>query len=57
MTTHKSLPGFASPAAGFDELFERFDARHHRLHRSLELLQRLQQQHATMVWMTPLGAS
>jgi len=42
MTTTKSLPGFESPAAGFDEPFEMLDACHDRLRRSLELLERLQ---------------
>ena len=42
MANPKSIPGFDSPAAGFDEPFEILDAYHHRLHRSLELVQRLQ---------------
>jgi len=42
MTTDKSLPGFESPAAGFDEPFEMLDACHDRLRRSLKLLERLQ---------------
>jgi hemerythrin-like domain-containing protein len=41
MAATKSLPGFESPAAGFDEPFEMLDACHDRLRRSLELLERL----------------
>lgn len=39
--THTSLPGFASPAVGFDQPFEMLQACHERVERSLALLQRL----------------
>ena len=39
--THASLPGFASPAVGFDQPFEMLQACHERVERSLALLQRL----------------
>lgn len=39
--THTSLPGFASPAVGFDQPFEMLHACHDRVERTLSLLQRL----------------
>lgn len=41
MTVQVSLPGFNSPAAGFEQPFEMLRACHERVHRSLRLLQRL----------------
>lgn len=42
-TTHRgrALPGFSSPAAGFDQPMEMLHACHDRVRRSLQLLQRL----------------
>lgn len=42
VTVHKSLPGFQSPAAGFEAPFEMLEACHERVHRMLALLARLQ---------------
>jgi hemerythrin-like domain-containing protein len=42
VTVHKNLPGFQSPAAGFDAPFEMLEACHERVHRMLALLARLQ---------------
>ncbi len=42
VTVHKSLPGFQSPAAGFEAPFDMLEACHERVHRMLELLARLQ---------------
>lgn len=39
--THTSLPGFASPAVGFDQPFEMLHACHDRVERTLSLLGRL----------------
>lgn len=39
--THTSLPGFASPAVGFDQPFEMLHACHDRVERTLSLLARL----------------
>ncbi|MEX8495142.1 hemerythrin domain-containing protein [Sphaerotilus sp.] len=41
MTAAASLPGFASPAVGFDQPFEMLHACHDRVERSLSLLERL----------------
>ncbi|MDN3918720.1 hemerythrin domain-containing protein [Roseateles violae] len=43
MPINKALPGFESPAAGFEAPFEMLAACHERLRRSLRLLARLQQ--------------
>jgi hemerythrin-like domain-containing protein len=42
VTVHKNLPGFQSPAAGFEAPFEMLEACHERVHRMLALLLRLQ---------------
>jgi hemerythrin-like domain-containing protein len=42
VTLHKSLPGFQSPAAGFEAPFDMLEACHERVHRMLALLARLQ---------------
>jgi hemerythrin-like domain-containing protein len=42
VTVHKSLPGFQSPAAGFEAPFDMLEACHERVHRMLALLARLQ---------------
>jgi len=39
---HKTLPGFESPAVGFDSPFEMLEACHERVQRTLKLLVRLQ---------------
>lgn len=41
MSTAQSLPGFDSPAVGFEQPFEMLEACHSRVQRSLELLQKL----------------
>ena len=42
MTANQTLPGFASPAAGFDQPFELLSACHDKVRNSLALLDRLQ---------------
>ena len=42
VTVHKTLPGFQSPAAGFEAPFDMLEACHERVHRMLTLLARLQ---------------
>lgn len=42
VTVHKTLPGFQSPAAGFEAPFDMLEACHERVHRMLALLARLQ---------------
>ena len=47
-SAHKALPGFESPAVGFESPFEMLEACHERVQRTLKLLVRLQahvQQH------------
>ena len=43
ITMHKALPGFASPAVGFESPFDMLEACHERVERMLVLLQRLHQ--------------
>lgn len=42
VSVHKNLPGFQSPAAGFEAPFDMLEACHERVHRMLTLLGRLQ---------------
>lgn len=48
-TRPTGLPGFNTPAVGFEEPFAMLEACHERVQRTLDLLQRLLQDHAAMV--------